>query len=78
LKDQGANTNALIVPYELVANMVGLSFFHHIIVMKFGDKSSSFSSRFIEPNLCHVTGFEIAYNPKPKKIKMSMTTHICQ
>jgi hypothetical protein len=78
LKDQGANTNALIVPCELVANMVGLSLFHHITVMKSSDKSSSLSSRFIEPNLCHVIGFEIACSPKPKKIKMSMTTHICQ
>jgi hypothetical protein len=78
LKDQGANTNALIVPCELVANMAGLSLFHHIIVMKSGDKSLSLSSKFIEPNLCQVIGFEIVCSPKPKKIKMSMTTHICQ
>ncbi len=78
LKDQGANTSTLIVPCELAANMVGLSLFQHTALMKCGDKSSSLSSGFAEPNLCQAAGFEIACSPKPKKIKMLVTTHICQ
>ncbi len=69
LKDQRANTNALIVPCELVANMVGFWLFHHITLMKSNEKSSSLFSRFIEPNLCHIIGFAIASSPKPKKSK---------
>ncbi len=78
LKRQRANTSDLIVPCELATNTVGFSVFHHITLMKSSDKSSSLFSGFIEPNLCHITGFEIASSLKPKKIKMSMTTYIWQ
>jgi len=37
----------ILVPCELAANMVGLSFFCHTTIMKFGDKLSSLSSRLL-------------------------------
>jgi len=58
-KIQGAKTSTLIVPCEFAANIVGLSLFQHTALMKC-ELSSSLSSGFWDPNLCHDAGFDIA------------------
>lgn len=50
-----------MVPWLLAASIVGLSLFQHTALMKKDVTSSSASSTSGEPNLCQVTGFEIAW-----------------
>lgn len=60
--NQAASTSTLIVPRLLAANMVGLSLFQHTALMKYVPASSSVSSCTSgDPNLCHVAGFEMAW-----------------